>query len=247
MREPHHPGTVSSLSQTAAEKDEDEIRHQEAIRALQKLHEQGSQGEVMEARVAALTRQLNEERLQREKLSSLLATECELHESSRQQVICLEKELDQREQALQAAYDSLDRREAELQQVQLRHLVAQTEARRQMALESQSHRRSLQDDFGAAAVGESLLVESRCQHMRSQLSDQEHQLDTKDQYIFELLAILRSRGVFVEEDCGTCASEGSSAMTVSTAASMGQMSIYEQRTAASMGHMSIHDHRRGSF
>lgn len=177
---------------------EQDMEQMEAIQTLARLGEIGNRTEATEARVSELSVQVQAERHQGETVRSQLALERTAKEATKDQVICLEKELDNRESALQAAEDALHRRTAELQQAMLQIQV-------------------LQDGYGCVR-GNGLL--------RAQLNEKELELETKDRYISRLLALLRTRGVYLEDESLTCGYSDrnmmSMAMAVSTAGCLGQ-------------------------
>jgi hypothetical protein len=188
-----------------AERDEDK-EQMEAIQALMKLDELGSTTRLKEEHASVLCGQVHSERQQREKANELLASERLCKESAQQQVICLESELDSREAALQAAEDLVERRTAELGQALLEISV-------------------LEEHCCKPQSREAIILENECLNLRSQLNERDYQLELKDRHIAHLLTMLRTRGVYLEEDSfTTCRSEKSVAMTVSTAASLGHMS-----------------------
>lgn len=191
----------------AADGDDDE-EQMEAIRALVKLGELGQQSQCKEARVSELSREVQNERQHREEAHAELAMQRSCRESTQEQVICLEKELDSRESALQAVQTALERRTAELQQALL-------------------HMRALEEGYGRSGTsGRIVLMNDECRHLRSQLNEKEHLVDLKDRHIARLLAELRTRGVFFEGVSTYCGSEKSVAMTASTATSMAQISAF---------------------
>lgn len=198
-----------------ADRDEDE-EQMEAIRTLAKLGELSNQSQCKEATVSELSRQIQTERQQREKFSTQLAIERSSKSATAEQVMCLENELDNREAALQAAEDALERRTEELEQALLRICV-------------------LEEACGHSPVRESMVIESQWRLLRSQLNEKEHQLEQKDRQISRLHAHLRTRGVFLEEDSTTCGSERSMALTCS-ALSTRASSPYSQLCGATSQH-----------
>jgi len=201
-----------------------------------------------------LSRQLEDERQERQNLLAQLVSERARTEACQQQVLFLERELDEKELELQATNDARDRQEEmnhqQLQQVEnqlneARLKIAATGCRDVVPARSRVQRRPLQatarlgtdsqcigwdEDYNDAyipLVTDSLLVsESRSQILRSQLIEKEHQLDKKDEHIAELLEILRRRGIFVEDDrASSCPSE----KTVSTADSLTRCPFTRQR------------------
>lgn len=179
----------ASLSWSAA----DEAAQSEALRTIQQLGRHG--GRFTESRLADLEAELRAERAGRQELDSQVAHERSRKEAAQQQVLCLEYELDGKEAALQVAERALERRDAELQQVQ-------------------AHLHALQEGTTASFLGGD---ETRVRALRLQLAERERQLELKDQHIGRLLHVLRQhRGLFPEEDSTACGSERSMSLSTAT-------------------------------
>jgi len=156
----------------------DEAAQAEALRTIQLLGRRG----INESRATEIEEELRAERAARQELDSQVSHERSRKEAAQQQVLCLEYELDGKEAALQVAERAIERREAELQQVQL-------------------HVRLRQD--GAAGTTNS--EEIRARALRQQLAERERQLELKDQHISRLLNVLRQhRSIFVDDESTAC-------------------------------------------
>jgi len=143
------------------------------------LGQRGSR--LSQSRATEIEEELRAERAARQELDGQVSHERSRKEAAQQQVLCLEYELDGKEAALQVAERALDRRDAELQQVQLQVRLRQE---------------------GAAGTTNS--DEIRVKALRQQLAERERQLDLKDQHISRLLSVLRQhRSIFVDEDSST--------------------------------------------
>lgn len=188
----------------ATDLDED-AEQMEAIRALQKMEELGNESQVKEALVTELSLEVQSQRQHREATIKQLALEQTGQEAKHEQVMALENELDIREAAHLATEHLLERRTLEMQQA-----MQQIEA-------MESH--------GLAPATDVIFLGEEVRHLRSQLVDKDYQLELKDRYISRLQGVLRSHGIFSEGFSNNCGSEKSMALTVSTAASMGQFSI----------------------
>jgi DNA repair exonuclease SbcCD ATPase subunit len=189
---------VSPLDYTGSfcpvENCQDDKEQEEAIQALLKLNENRTQSQSSQVHACQLTRQLQCERAEREKIQLQLAKEFASKEATQQQIFCLERELDAKEGALQASERRLARRDRDLKQAQLQIQV-------------------LQDACGHSPMSE----DPRCRQLRSQLSEREQQLEAREQQIARLVAVLRTHGVLLEDLSTTCGSERSASVTASSA------------------------------
>jgi len=169
----------------------DEAAQTEALRTIALLGER--QGNHSDGRVLELEGQVRAECASRQELETQVAHERSRKEAAQQQVLCLEYELDGKEGALQVAEHTLERRDADLQQAQLRL-------------------RALQESNAAVATGYSggpgLGAEDlRFAALRAQLNERDRQLELKDQHIARLLNVLRQhRSIFVEDDAASLGS-----------------------------------------
>jgi len=157
----------------------DEDAQAEALRTIKLLGRRDSMSASADNRLASLELEVDAERAARQELEAQVAHERTRKEAAHQQVHCLEYELDGKEQALQMAEFMLEKRDAEL-------------------LEVQTHVRNLVHGGG----GHDLLAMSAPLPMHTLTtqghSDRERQLESqlgvKDQHIQRLLNQIRQSG-----------------------------------------------------
>lgn len=171
-------GVLSAASGPASWTQSDESAQAEALRTILLLGERGNSSRHAEGRLAQLEEELRAERAARQELGAQATHEAKGKEAAQQQVLCLEYELDGKEAALQVAERALERRDAELQQVQL---------------QLQTEQEGLDEYGGGAASSNAAYEDARIRALRQQLMEREGQLDQKDQHIARLLVVLRQQ------------------------------------------------------
>lgn len=125
--------------------------------------------------------------------------------------MCLEHELDSKEAAVQAVERALERKDADLQRLQLKLRTAQAAATEEVGLTVS----------GRGRVSE----EAQIKALKGQLDERERQIALKDHHITRLMTVLRQNRGVGEEDPALCASEILSTTTRTTSASTGRSFI----------------------
>eukprot|EP00927_Polykrikos_kofoidii_P015145 TRINITY_DN16718_c0_g1_i1.p1 TRINITY_DN16718_c0_g1~~TRINITY_DN16718_c0_g1_i1.p1 ORF type:complete len:439 (+),score=91.84 TRINITY_DN16718_c0_g1_i1:100-1416(+) len=167
----------------------DDKEQAEALRTIQMLGACGSESRQHKELVSNLESMLRRERMSREELESELSSEKKATESSKQQVLCLEYELDGKEAALQVAERALESRDDEMLDANVKIQNLQDE------IASRQAREAAAKEVARDTVAE----DSRMQVLRRLLAERDQQLEQKDQNIRRLISAVRQHaaaGVF---------------------------------------------------
>jgi len=191
---PMRPGAPTMPSCRNSWDRNDDAAQAEAIRTLQMLSQRDKQP-IDQDRVEVLQAELRAERQSCRGLDEQLAQAKINKEAAKQQVLCLEDELDGKEAALQVAQLALDQREEDLKLVR----------GRLMSLEAASS-----------------AMAPTCDELRARLLERERQLALKDQHISRLLGILAASHRRLgggEEDKSTACGSSDCSLNMSIATS----------------------------
>eukprot|EP00929_Paragymnodinium_shiwhaense_P014637 TRINITY_DN12256_c0_g1_i1.p1 TRINITY_DN12256_c0_g1~~TRINITY_DN12256_c0_g1_i1.p1 ORF type:complete len:320 (+),score=89.03 TRINITY_DN12256_c0_g1_i1:154-1113(+) len=199
-------GGSASVGWTAA----DDAAQAEALQTLHMLQKEAAHASstsraraVRSNREEQLEAELAMERERYLRLANELENERKGKESAKQQVLCLEYELDTKENALQVAEKMLQRREADLQQ-----------AHSQLWSMLQQNMKG-QGNCTEASASEAPRVTA----LRLELLERDTLLQQKEQHITQLMDMVRQhRSAAQDLDSTRCGSERSLPMSLSTAA-----------------------------
>mmetsp|Transcript_6648 Transcript_6648/g.14505 ORF Transcript_6648/g.14505 Transcript_6648/m.14505 type:complete len:278 (-) Transcript_6648:47-880(-) len=173
------PVRTQSLAASTPWTPLDDAAQAEALQIIQLLASQRSGASDSEVHLQQLEVQLAAEQQSREDTKLQLSQENHRLAAAQEQVLCLERELDEKEMELQVTEKELDQTERELQQVMLQLQTMKDEER---ALYSpqllQNNNQLLEEDV-------------RYKAMRVRLLERERQLELKDQHIARLQAVMR--------------------------------------------------------
>mmetsp|Transcript_40113 Transcript_40113/g.92162 ORF Transcript_40113/g.92162 Transcript_40113/m.92162 type:complete len:267 (+) Transcript_40113:83-883(+) len=150
----------------------DDAAQEEALQAVRRLGRHRSGASDSEARLLQLEAELLAEQQGREDTKLHLSQENNRLAAAQEQVLCLERELDEKDMELQDTERELEFKDRDLQQAMMQLQMMQEEANMHA-----SHHMS-EDDV-------------RYKAMRVRLLERERQLELKDQHIARLHAVLR--------------------------------------------------------
>jgi len=177
----------------------DDAAQAEAVRTIELMAGHRGQSGDLEQRIAHLEEQIQAERASRQELNMMLAMERTKREAVQGQVLTLEAEMDAKESTLQLAQDKLERRNADLQQVQ-------KEAHTMQAIGgfgvSPSQRPVHMGNFMGTqfSLQQGNSIESSLDALRLQMREQDYELEQKDQHINTLLSQLRQQNSYPRGD-----------------------------------------------
>mmetsp|Transcript_29018 Transcript_29018/g.52856 ORF Transcript_29018/g.52856 Transcript_29018/m.52856 type:complete len:312 (-) Transcript_29018:138-1073(-) len=177
----------------------DDAAQAEAIRTIEMMAGHKGHSGDLEQRIAHLEEQIQAERASRQELNMMLTMERTKREAVQGQVLTLEAEMDAKESTLQLAQDKLERRNADLQQVQ-------KEVHTMQAIGgfggSPSQRPAIMRDFMGTqySMPQGNSIESSLEALRLQMREQDYELEQKDQHINTLLAQLRQQNAYPRGD-----------------------------------------------